>query len=124
MRRWFVLLLWPSLLPAQDFTQRGFWETRAIIFPQTGSNDSSHIVGDSLLRYEASKTLLPGLKIAGAFDARTDTHQQTERDFRIDFGDRSIRRPALSVRRLSLVYNKGKWTAEVGKQFVRWGKAD
>jgi hypothetical protein len=124
MRRWLVVLLWPSLLSAQDFTQRGFWETRGFLFPQTAPNDSAHVVADSLFRYEASKALLPGLRVAGAFDARTDTHQQTEREFRIDFGDRSIRRPALSVRRLSLVYNRGKWTAEVGKQFVRWGKAD
>jgi hypothetical protein len=67
---------------------------------------------------------LAGLRLAGAFDARTDTHRQTERDLRLDFGDRSIRRPALSVRRLSLLYNRGKWTVEAGKQFVRWGKAD
>ena len=124
MHRWSLLLLWSALLSAQDFTQRGFWETRVILFPQTGTNDSSHVVGDSLFRYEASKALLPGLRLSGSFDARTDTHLQTEREFRIDFGDRSIRRPALSVRRLSLIYNRGKWTAEIGKQFVRWGKAD
>jgi hypothetical protein len=124
MRRWFVLLLWPWLLAAQDFTQRGFFETRVVLFPQTGFNDSSHAIAESLFRYEASKALLPGLRISGSFDARTDTHRQTERDFRIDFGDRSIQRPALSVRRLSLTYNRGKWTAEIGKQFVRWGKAD
>jgi hypothetical protein len=118
----FFLLALPGA--AQDFTQRGFIETQLTIYPQTAPNDSGHAVGESLFRYEASKLLVPGLRLNGAFDARTDTHRQDERDFRLDFGDRSIRRPALSVRRLSLTYNKGKLTAEIGKQFIRWGKAD
>ena len=38
--------------------------------------------------------------------------------------DRWIQRPALSVRRLSATIHKGKITAEIGRQFIRWGKAD
>src|SRR5207248_688868 len=84
----------------------------------------AHAVGEALFRYEATKTLLPDLRLNVGFDARTDSHHETEREARLDWSDRSLQRPALSIRRLSLLYNKGKWTFEAGKQFVRWGRAD
>lgn len=109
---------------AQDFTQRGFLDTRLILYPQEAPNDSGLAVGESLFRYEASKNLLPGLRFHGAFDARTDTHRQVERALNLNWSDRTLQRPAFSVRRLSATYNRGKVTAEFGKQFIRWGKAD
>jgi hypothetical protein len=81
-------------------------------------------LAESLFRYEASRQLIPGLRLHGSFDARTDSHRQVEREPHLDFSDRSLQRPAFSVRRLGLVYTRGKLTAEVGKQFIRWGKAD
>jgi hypothetical protein len=119
-----VLLLLATTCAAQDFTQRGFLDLRLLAFPQTAANDNSHAIGDALLRYEASRALLPALRLHAAVDARTDTHRQTERSARLDWQDRSIQRPALSVRRLSAVYSRGGLTAELGKQFVRWGKTD
>jgi len=119
-----LILLSAALLQAQDFTQRGFIQTRLVLFPQTAPNDSGHVVDETLFRYEATKTLVPGLRLNFGFDARTDTHLQDERTFRIDFSDRSLRRPAFSIRRLSLLYNRGKFNIELGKQFIRWGKAD
>ncbi|HUS06841.1 MAG TPA: hypothetical protein VMZ52_11115 [Bryobacteraceae bacterium] len=109
---------------AQDFAQRGFLDTRLVLYPQKSADDKGRVVAESWLRYEASRLLLPGLRLHGALDARTDSHRQVEREPHIDFTDRTLRRPALSVRRLSLVYNRGKVTAEAGKQLIRWGKAD
>jgi hypothetical protein len=119
-----LLVLLASLAAAQDFTQRGFLETSAQIYPQSAPNDSSHIVGDALFRYEAFYKLTTDLHFAGAFDARTDTHLDTERDFGLSFWDRERRRPAFEVRRLSATYSRGKLTIEAGKQFIRWGKTD
>jgi hypothetical protein len=120
-----IVLLWCAALGhAQSFSQRGFLETDGLFFPQTAPNDSSHAVGDALLRYEASFTLAPGLKIAGGLDARTDTHLYTEREWGLSWWDRSRLRPAFAVRRLSATYARGKWTVEIGKQFIRWGKTD
>ncbi|MGH9630745.1 MAG: hypothetical protein ACRD7E_20725, partial [Bryobacteraceae bacterium] len=102
---------------AQDFTQRGFLETRFIFYPQKAPNDSGLAVGESLFRYEASKSLLPGLRLHGAFDARTDTHHQVERTLHLNWSDRTLQRPAFSIRRLSATYNRGKLSAELGKQF-------
>lgn len=119
-----LLILCAQALTAQNFSQRGYLETRGQFFPQTAPGDSSHAIGDALLRWEAAFKLGDSWKLNGAFDARTDTHRQVERSARLDWQDRSAMRPAFSLRRFSATYHKGKLTAEFGKQFIRWGKAD
>lgn len=111
-------------LLAQNFDQRGFIENQAIFYPQTAPNDSAHAVDSLLFRWEASSDLKPWLRVAGSFDARSDSHRQTEREWRLDADDRGILRPAFSLRRLSATLHKGKVTAAIGRQFIRWGKAD
>jgi hypothetical protein len=112
------------LLLAQNFEQRGFIENQSLFFPQTAPNDSGHAVDDMLLRWEASYKIAPWLKIAGAFDADVDTHEQVARAWTLDVDGREIRRPALSLRRMSATLHKGHVTAELGRQSIRWGKAD
>ena len=118
------IVLLGHLLNGQDFQQRGYFETRLIVFPQTAPGDSGQAVVDSLLRYEASQKLFPWLRIHAALDLRTDSHRTTEREWRFDWQDRSLLRPAFGLRRLSVVAHKGPVTFEFGKQFIRWGKAD
>ena len=64
------------------------------------------------------------MKLSGSLDARADTHRQVDRDARLDLDDRTIQRPALSLREFSATIHKGKVTAEFGRQFIRWGKTD
>jgi hypothetical protein len=113
-----------ALLLAQNFDQRGFIENQTLFYPQTAPNDSGTIVNQTLLRWEASHQIAPWLKFSGAIDARIDTHEQTERTWGFDVDDRSIKRPAFSMRRASATLHKGKFTVELGRQFIRWGKAD
>jgi len=113
-----------ATLAAQAFQQRGYLDLRTTFFPQTAANDSGRVIADTLLRYEVSAKLTPWFKLNGAIDARTDTHRQTERSGRFDWQDRGFLRPALSFRRFSAVAFKGPVTFEIGKQFIRWGKAD
>ncbi|MFM2125408.1 MAG: hypothetical protein RL328_1859 [Acidobacteriota bacterium] len=113
-----------ALLLAQNFSQRGFVETRAIAYPQTAPGDSGRMVGDVLVRWEGSYSPSSWLTISSSLDARTDTHRQVARDWTFDTDGRNIQRPALSMRRMSAAIHKGKFTAEVGRQFIRWGKAD
>ena len=116
--------LLPAILCAQNFNQRGFIETDLSLYPETAPNDSGQVVDDDLFRYEASYKALPWLRLAGAFDARFDTHQEVERTAHLDWQDRSLQRPALSLREFNATITKGKLTADFGKQFIRWGKAD
>src|SRR5436309_2934806 len=118
------VLLLPLSVAAQKFTQRGFLQSDLTLYPQTAPNDSSHAIADGLLRYQASYQLLPWLRFSGSMDARIDTHRQVDRAFHMDWQDRSLARPAFSAREFNASISKGKLTAELGKQFIRWGKAD
>lgn len=123
-----VRALLPALLclpvAAQNFSQRGFVESGLEVYPETAPNDSSHAVNESLFRYEASYKALPWLRLAVGIDARFDTHEEVERAAHLDWQDRSLQRPALSARQFNATITKGKLTAELGKQFIRWGEAD
>jgi hypothetical protein len=117
-----VLVLVAAAVPAlAQFSQRGFLETSAFLYPETAPNDSSHAVGEGLLRWEAFYKLTD-LRFAAGVNARYDTHQQTGTGF--SFFDRTRRRPVFDVRRLSATYARGKLTVEAGKQLIRWGKTD
>ena len=118
------LLATATLGWTQNFDQRGFIENEALFFPQTAPNDSGHVVDDVLLRYEASYQAASWLKFSTALDARADSHRDVDRHFHFDVDDRSLQRPAFSLRRMSATIHKGKFTAELGRQFIRWGKAD
>jgi hypothetical protein len=111
-------------LLAQQFDQRGFIENRTVMYPQTAPNDSGRVVDELLFREDASYKFAPWLTVSGGFDARTDSHRQTARDGSVDADDRSVQRPAFSVRRLSATIHRGKVTAEIGRQLIRWGKTD
>ncbi len=111
-------------LAAQSFEQRGFFENETLLYPQTAPNDSGQVVNDTLFRWEASYQPATWIKFSTALDARVDTHNQAERTWAFDVDDRSVRRPPFSLRRMSATLHKGKWTAELGRQFIRWGKAD
>jgi hypothetical protein len=111
-------------LLAQNFQQRGFFENRALVYPQTAPNDGGYLVNETLFRWDASVKTGSWFKLSGSFEAQTDSHHQTERQWRLDADDRSIQRPALSLRQLSATLHKGKVTAEIGRQFIRWGKTD
>ena len=103
-----ALLWFPAT--AQKFDQRGFLESDLSLYPETAPNDSSHAIDDSLFSYEASYKVLPWLRLAGSFDARFDTHEQAERAAHLDWQDRSLRRPGLSLGEFNAAV-KGKTNA-------------
>ena len=119
-----ALALASQYASAQVYSQRGFLDTTLFAFPQKAFNDRGRAIGEGLFRYEGTLKPNGAFSFYGAFDARTDTHRQTERAFHNTFWDRTIQRPAFAVRRASAIFAKGPVTLELGKQFVRWGKTD
>jgi hypothetical protein len=109
---------------AAQVSYRGFVEVGAIWYPQSAPNDPTRGVADVLGRFEPSITMRRGVTVAASFDARADTHDEVARDWDVAYWDRTIRRPALAVRRLALTLARGPVTLELGKQFVRWGQVD
>src|SRR5579872_2006962 len=109
---------------ATSFEQRGYIENQALFYPQTAPNDRARAIDQAAIRWEASYKFAPWLKLNSTLDARADTHRQVDRDARLDVDDRTIQRPALSLRELSATIHKGKVTAQLGRQIIRWGKTD
>ncbi|MGE3956855.1 MAG: hypothetical protein AB7H96_09075 [Vicinamibacterales bacterium] len=108
----------------QAVTQRGFVEAGALLFPQDAPRDATNVVVDLLLREELFIRPAPWLQLSAGADLRANTHDQVDRAWRIDLGDRRLRRPAIATRRLAATFTRGPVTLDVGKQFIRWGKAD
>ena len=123
--RWLLAFIAPAVLfPQTDFQQRGYVDWRGWAFPQTTYNDRAHFVGEMLVHYDVTYGFGPHWKLTGGTETRMDTHHQTEREFRINIDDRGRQRPNFSIRRVSVIHHRGPVTVEVGKQLIRWGKAD
>lgn len=109
---------------AQSLTQRGFVDVGLALFPQAAPGDRTQATLDVLVREELFARPRRWLQVAGGVEVRGNTHAQVERVWRLDLGDRRERRPMLGVRRLTATVTRGPLTIDVGKQFIRWGKAD
>ncbi len=121
------LLLFVFSVPganAQRISNRGVADVRVTVFPRDAPADPVNAVGDGLLRDEIFVKPAPWLQFAGGLDLRLNTHDQVDRSWRVDIGDRGRLRPALSVRRLAATFARGPVTIDAGKQFIRWGKTD
>ena len=109
---------------AQTLTQRGFVEGGAFLFPQQALNDPTRAVGDLLAREDLFFKPAPWIQFAGGIDLRANSHGQVDDRWRLDLDDRGPRRPRASLRRLTATLTRGPFTVDLGKQFIRWGKAD
>lgn len=109
---------------ARALSQRGFFEGRGVFFPQDALNDDVNAVGDLLVRDEVFVKPARWVQFSAGADLRGNTHDQVEDEFRLDFTDRGVQRPLLSVRRLTATVRGSHLSIEAGKQFIRWGRAD
>lgn len=119
-----LLVLVPAVAGAQTVSQRGFVEGAGLLFPQEAPNDSTRAVADLRVRAEVFYKPALWVQFAAGLDLRANSHDQVEKSWRIDYSDRRVRGPRLSVRRLSATLTRGRFTLDVGKQFIRWGKTD
>ena len=123
-RAFVCLVAIPAAASAQALSQRGFLEGSVFAFPQEASNDPTRIVGDFLARDELFWTPRSWLQLAGGLDFRANTHDQVDDSWALDFSDRTVQRPRLSVRRAAATLSHGPLSVDVGKQFIRWGRTD
>ena len=117
-------VLFASVMSAQTVTQRGFVDGGLMLFPQQTPHDPVRLVGDVLAREEVFLKPTPWMQFAAGVDLRANSHEQVDNRWRLDVSDRGAQRPLLSLRRLSATLTHGPFTVDVGKQFIRWGKAD
>ena len=120
----FLLALGPANASAQGVSYNGFLEGRTYLFPQEAPNDPERVVGDGLFRNELTLRPASWFHIAAGLDLRLNSHDQVEDEWRLDFEDRGVQRPRAAVRRLAATMSARGFTLDVGKQFIRWGRAD
>jgi hypothetical protein len=119
-----ALVLWTARASAQSVTQRGFLEGTAFVYPQAAPNDDVRFVSEVLAREEVFFKPAPWIQFAGGLDFRASSHDHVEDSWRLDFSDRTLKRPRLSIRRLAATVTRGRFTLDMGKQVIRWGKTD
>jgi hypothetical protein len=95
-----------------------------VLFPQQAPNDRTQLVGDLIAQEELFLKPAPWIQFAAGFVGRASSHNQVENSWRLDILDRGTLRPALTARRLTATFTHGPLTVDIGKQFIRWGKAD
>ena len=120
----FLLAAGRPPVAAQVVAGRGFVDAAVVLFPQEATNDATQLIGSLLAREELFFKPARWVQFAAGFDGRANSHDEVERSWRLDIRDRGTLRPALSARRLSATLIHGPLTVDVGKQFIRWGKAD
>jgi hypothetical protein len=119
------LSLWASAAGAQSIiSERGFVDGKGFLFPQTAPNDQTRAIADLLFREEVFLKPATWIRFAAGLDLRANSHDQVEDQWRLDFEDRGVRRPRAAIRRLTATITAPKFTLDVGKQFIRWGRAD
>ena len=119
-----VVVLHAAPASAQVVSERGFVEGTGTAFFEEAANDTQRAVGDLLAREELFLRPSSWFQLAGGVDFRANSHDQVEDEWRFDWDDRGIQRPRLALRRLAATFTRGGFTLDVGKQFVRWGRAD
>ena len=108
----------------QAVSQAGFVEGQGYWFPEVTFNDSAHYVGDALLRQEVVLRPAKWIQFVAGAELRANSHGQVEDEWRLDWDDRGLLRPRAAVRQLVAKITAGRFRLDVGKQFVRWGRAD
>lgn len=119
-----LVILYAAAAAAQTATAPGFIEARGLLFPDRAPNDRTRAVSDWLWRQEGVLRPSSWLQFVAGVDLRANTHDQVEDVWRIDWEDRHLRPPRISVRRLAATITTGNLTLDVGKQFIRWARAD
>ena len=119
-----VLAAAPAVRAQQQVSERGFVEGKGTAFFEEAANDPQRLVGDLLAREEVFLRPTPWFQLAAGADFRANSHDQVEDEWRFDVDDRSVLRPRIALRRLSATFTTGGFTLDLGKQFIRWGRAD
>lgn len=119
-----ILLAFAAPAAAQDVTYRGFADIQSAAYPQTTPQDADRVAVEGRFRFEPAYRAASWLTLSGSGDARIDNLGLVDRTWRLDVRDRGVQRPAFSLRHAAATLRRGPVAIGLGKQFIRWGKAD
>jgi hypothetical protein len=102
----------------------GFLESRAEIYPQRPKPADTHALAVWQAQLWGQGSLHERLSWRTSADFRLDTHDTVDRDRWFDLDQRGFQQPAGSLRELYVTAKLGAVDVRLGKQEIRWGRAD
>ena len=118
-----------SLIPGQAFGQKalefgGLLEESVQIYAWRPNRPDTYAAGIGHFQLWSRTAINSRLSWRGTFDFRLDTHRDVDRHRWSDFSDRRLRQPAGAVSELYVDMKLSHVDLRLGKQQIRWGRAD
>jgi hypothetical protein len=120
-----VLLAPPSeALAEMAWGYGGFLESRAEVYPQRPHPADTHALALGHAQLWIQGMVHQRLSWRTSGDLRLDTHDNVDRHRWLDLSQRGLQQPAGALRELYVTVNLGSVDVRLGKQEIRWGRAD
>jgi hypothetical protein len=124
-----LLQIMGALLLAPAFGQvswehGGFLEESGQLFARRPNPSDTYAAGAGYFHLWSRAAVNNRLSFRGALDFRIDTHRDVSRRDWFELGDRGVRQPAGALSELYADLKLGHLDLRLGKQQIRWGRAD
>lgn len=103
---------------------QGALEFRSILYPKLPSSLDTHFQGTAWLNFSVQRRWEGFGKIFVSSLAEIDTHHDVARTRLIDWNERDLRHPVFRPREAYWENRFGRLDLRVGRQEIRWGRAD
>ena len=122
-----LIFLW--LAPGQAYGQKsweygGLLEETSQIYARRPNPSDTYAAGTAHFQLWSRAAINSRLSWRGTFDFRLDTHRDIDRHRWSDFSDRGLRQPAGTVSEFYMDMKLNHVDLRLGKQQIRWGRAD
>lgn len=114
----------PAVFAQNSWEYGGFLRESGRIYAQTPNSADSYAEGQTQFQIWGRAPLHKNLSVRSVIDLRMDTHRNVDRHQWLDWGERALRQPAGSVSEFYLDLKLGPLDLRLGKQKIRWGRAD
>jgi hypothetical protein len=113
-----------NLFPQSIWEYGGFLQESGRFYANKPNPSDAYAEGNAQFQLWGRAPLSKNLSVRSVFDIRVDTHGNVNRGRWMDIEERGLRRPAGSISELYLDAKVGRVDLRLGKQRVRWGRAD
>jgi hypothetical protein len=114
----------PVVFAQNSWEHGGFLRESGRIYARTPNPGDAYAEGQAHFQVWGRAPIRKNLSVRGVFDLRMDTHRNVDRSQGLDWGERGLRQPAGSVSEFYLDAKVGHLDLRLGKQRIRWGRAD
>jgi hypothetical protein len=114
----------PTAFSQKRFEAGGFLQAGAQFFARRPNPADTYAIGSTRLQLWSRTSLTRYLSLRGTCDLQIDTHHDIDRDRWSDVSQRGLRIPAGALNELFADVKLGHFDLRVGRQAIRWGRAD